>query len=388
MPLQDSDLLPVMRPGSGTFKETVSNLKAATTNAVPAATESVLGRVELATAAETTTGTDNTRAVTPAGLKVELDKKVNKAGDTMTGNLTVPSMNDGQLAGFRNAFMNAGFEITEVSDTPPATTQGSTQIANRWVVYTTGTSGTHWSSSVNTVSDADATLIGDERAKFLTVNMVSGTSPGVAITHFIEDVYTLAGRVCTLSFWYKSDGNGCTLTLLQKFGVGGSPDTTVISEALPATLNAVKITRTFTMPSTIGKTVDISRPATSVFFQLSRSTGAAGNLTLIQPQIEPGASATPFEYRSPAVESAMCARYYQKLGYSSSTASSHADRNRVYSRNRMRIVPTATYDSLAGAGAPPSLTLTPSADSCIVQGTPTGASVYNARIILSAEFQP
>ena len=38
------------------------------------ATEAAKGIVELATAAETTTGTDATRAVHPAGLKVELDK--------------------------------------------------------------------------------------------------------------------------------------------------------------------------------------------------------------------------------------------------------------------------------------------------------------------------
>jgi len=92
MPLQDTDLLPVMRPGSGTFKETVGNLKATTTEAVPAATEAVAGRVELATAAETTTGTDNARAVHPAGLKVELDKLVKKTGDAMTGPLTLPGL--------------------------------------------------------------------------------------------------------------------------------------------------------------------------------------------------------------------------------------------------------------------------------------------------------
>lgn len=42
------------------------------------ATEGAAGTVELATAAETTTGTDNTRAVHPAGLKVELDKKAKR----------------------------------------------------------------------------------------------------------------------------------------------------------------------------------------------------------------------------------------------------------------------------------------------------------------------
>jgi hypothetical protein len=41
-----------------------------------ASTESTKAHVELATETETTTGTDNTRAVHPAGLKVELDKKI------------------------------------------------------------------------------------------------------------------------------------------------------------------------------------------------------------------------------------------------------------------------------------------------------------------------
>ena len=54
-----------------------------TSQSVPDATETVKGVVELATAAETTTGTDNTRAVHPAGLKVELDKKLNKNIDTL-----------------------------------------------------------------------------------------------------------------------------------------------------------------------------------------------------------------------------------------------------------------------------------------------------------------
>lgn len=52
----------------------------ATAPTVRSASEAQTGIVELATAAETTTGTDNTRAVHPAGLKVELDKKATVAG--------------------------------------------------------------------------------------------------------------------------------------------------------------------------------------------------------------------------------------------------------------------------------------------------------------------
>ena len=73
------------------------------------ATDAVKGIVELATAAETTTGTDATRAVTPAGLKVELDKKANLASPALTGTPTAPTAaagtNTTQLA--TTAFVHA-----------------------------------------------------------------------------------------------------------------------------------------------------------------------------------------------------------------------------------------------------------------------------------------
>ncbi|MCL5290299.1 MAG: pyocin knob domain-containing protein [Firmicutes bacterium] len=89
------------------------------------ASEAVKGHVELATAAETTAGTDNTRAVHPAALKVELDKKVNKAGDSMTGDLTF--VNDvspltkgikfGDGTGWRQPFrLNNGTVIASLRD--------------------------------------------------------------------------------------------------------------------------------------------------------------------------------------------------------------------------------------------------------------------------------
>ncbi len=54
----------------GQIKERVA------THVALSSSETVKAHVELATAAETTTGTDATRAVHPAGLKVELDKKI------------------------------------------------------------------------------------------------------------------------------------------------------------------------------------------------------------------------------------------------------------------------------------------------------------------------
>lgn len=57
---------------------------------VPDATTSVKGKVELATDAETITGTDAVRAVTPAGAAATY---VGLAGDTLTGALNGPAFN-------------------------------------------------------------------------------------------------------------------------------------------------------------------------------------------------------------------------------------------------------------------------------------------------------
>jgi hypothetical protein len=70
------------------------------------ASETVAGKVELATAAETTTGTDDTRAVHPKGLKVELDKKLNLAGGTMTGALVAGNNTDYTTAQARNIILS------------------------------------------------------------------------------------------------------------------------------------------------------------------------------------------------------------------------------------------------------------------------------------------
>ena len=82
-------------PSAPTATKGTSTTQLATTAfvaaATPAATEATAGVVELATAAETTTGTDALRAVTPAGLKVELDKKAALDSPALTGTPTAPT---------------------------------------------------------------------------------------------------------------------------------------------------------------------------------------------------------------------------------------------------------------------------------------------------------
>lgn len=88
--LTDSNItgvLPISKVPTGTTSSTVAlgnhthtassitDFATAVPGAVPSATDTVQGKVELATVTETTTGTDTTRAVTPAGLKAVSDTK-------------------------------------------------------------------------------------------------------------------------------------------------------------------------------------------------------------------------------------------------------------------------------------------------------------------------
>ncbi len=63
-------------------------------NIKQSATESATGVVELATTAEATTGTDTSRAVTPAGLKAVADLKLNLTGGTINGDLVMNDTGD------------------------------------------------------------------------------------------------------------------------------------------------------------------------------------------------------------------------------------------------------------------------------------------------------
>lgn len=142
------------------------------------ATDAAQGIVELATAAETTAGTDATRAVTPAGLKVELDKKAPLASPALTGAPTAPTAaagtNTTQLA--TTAFVHAA--------TPDATeaVKGIVELATAAEV------------SAGTDSTRAITPAGLKTAPSITVNdlHVSGKlHAGLAAIPALYDTFTV-----------------------------------------------------------------------------------------------------------------------------------------------------------------------------------------------------
>ena len=87
----------------------------------PTATDSAEGVVELATDAETTTGTATNRAITPANAKVELDKKAALAGATFTGAVVASDHGTGTT----DQVVNVCYSTSETPPTASTTTEGT-----------------------------------------------------------------------------------------------------------------------------------------------------------------------------------------------------------------------------------------------------------------------
>ena len=118
----------------------------------PDATETIKGIVELATAAETTTGTDSTRAVHPAGLKVELDKKAPLASPALTGVPTAPTAAPGTNT---TQIATTAFVAAATPADATTTTKGVVQLADAGAI-TAGTAGLVVDAAqLKAVSDAD-----------------------------------------------------------------------------------------------------------------------------------------------------------------------------------------------------------------------------------------
>jgi len=255
----------------------------------------------------------NAAAITSVNAVVSL--KVNRAGDTMTGNLTVPSLNSGPLAGFRNVIINGNFDIWQ-RDTSFASPANGSYVADRWRVDYTGTGATRTiSRQAFTLGQTD---VPGEPTYFLRFDQsVAGSgAAGNAITQRIEGVRTFAGQTITISFWGKA---AASLTLpriavFQYFGLGGSPSASTVTVAasnVAVGTSWAKYTYTLTMPSLSGKTIG-TNGTDGIWLEIRVPINTTFTFDLAQVQLEAGPVATPFESRPIGTELALCQRYYLK----------------------------------------------------------------------------
>ena len=230
-------------------------------------------------------------------------------GSTMTGNLTVPSLNDGPLGGFRNQIINGNFSVQQ-RYTNAAAWQGlsDSYVSDRW---RTG----------GTLLDV-AWLFGTDDLPFRSRTQITNRSAGAnsGLSQLIELPgnsgygHFFSGSKFTLSFWsdkaLAASGSEVSVDIYDFSSLASVEGATVTS------LGVVE-----------GPLSGFSRYAYSVeipnytysanycvrvnIFQGSQAVGTKFTLTGVQ--LEPGPVATPFEHRPIGTELALCQRYYQKL---------------------------------------------------------------------------
>lgn len=248
----------------------------------------------------------------------------------MTNAATLGSFGDASNVGlmFRNKLINGGFNIWQRGTSQTSSGYGSD---DRWSNLNSGSTKTA-SQQTFTVGQTDV----PNNPRYWARTVVT-TSAGASNYCFkyqpIENVSTLSGQTATLSFWAKADASkNIAVELVQNFGTGGSPSSTVFSIGVTTcalTTSWKYFTVTVSIPSISGKTLGTNNDhalnvnfwfdAGSTFNARTNSLGQqSGTFDIAQVQLEAGSAATPFEVRPIGLELSLCQRYYYRYAPTSS----------------------------------------------------------------------
>jgi hypothetical protein len=240
-------------------------------------------------------------------------------------NLTnVASINNGPLAGFRNAIINGNFDIWQ-RGTSFSSPTGIVYSADRWRTAQAGSTFTTVSRQSFTVGQTD---VPNNPAFFWRgiVSSSAGSSNNATLQHLIEGARVFSGQQVTLSFYAKADASKpIAVEFVQVMGTGGTPSAGVDAVGVTKvnlTASWQKFTVTATIPSLTGKTLGTDGndslalifwfDAGSDFDSRTDTLGQqSGTFDIAQVQLEAGPVATPFERRPIGTELALCQRYFE-----------------------------------------------------------------------------
>ena len=257
------------------------------------------------------------------------DTFVNRDGDTMTGDLTVPSLNGGPLSGLRNQIINGDFRVWQRGTSfPVATPQApASYTADRWYSGNGGIDRTE--SSLTGSRTFRATNTGAAATSLRQGIELPG--PGLAGPFTRNSEWTLS--------WYAGDDS---VEVTVGFGneVINVPGTTILSSATGTQIGTSnRRSITFTIPD-----ADPAGTDTLFFVMLVIQGGAS----IAHIQLEPGPVATPFEQRPIGLELQLCQRYFVNgLGttpqiYQIDGGTDYFRTFQIFLPVPMRVAPTAT----------------------------------------------
>ena len=226
------------------------------------------------------------------------------------------------VAGLKNYLINGNFRLWQ-----RGTSFNVTQVygPDRWKVGSGGT----FTATRQAFTLGQTDVPGEPEFYIRNDTTVAGAATATLLRQRIEGVRTLAGQTATWSFWAKA---GATKTfqvlILQNFGTGGTPSTTVtvLNSSQAITTLWVRYTFTVAMPSITGKTLGTN--ADDYIEVLIQETSGFSTyiLDIASVQVEKGSVATAFERRPIGLNLALAQRYFWKT-YEPSDAPATATTN-------------------------------------------------------------
>lgn len=244
---------------------------------------------------------------------------------SFAGNVILPSLNGGQLAGFRNKIINGKMDISQRNGgTVMALTDTPTYFNDRWsCVSSTTPSGNLFTGRTTIVGAIGLNPLGDGFSNCLYFQRQSGTYVGSAKAIQVLETAesrSLVDRTVTLSFWVAVHTGwlGGNLTAVVVTGTGTDQTAAQFfagSATSQATAGSVTITPTRTLTKhSLQATIPAGAAQVAVLFQNSGWSGSGSSTDIIAItgiQLEVGSIATPFEHRPHSVELALSQRYYE-----------------------------------------------------------------------------
>jgi hypothetical protein len=280
-----------------------------------------------------------------------------KSATTGTGTTTVSGSAD------ENYIINGNFDLWErmlaysasagalVAPPTSFTINGPSQkkyTADRWFIasLTTGT----YSSTVTRIAAAPGEVKGYKQYDLQWA--ISSATNRLYLAQRIEHVSSLSDGEITVSFVAKQTAGAATplnVRLVQYFGTGGSPSVTVTSSPISISSTMQTHSITLSLPSISGKTISADN-----FLEVAFETPeAVSGVTYVfsRVQVEEGAAATKYKYRSVGTEFELCTRYFQHgyFGESKNAIPYIAGVNALTNETwvpfptRMRAVPTFSH---------------------------------------------
>lgn len=244
---------------------------------------------------------------------------------SFAGNVILPSLNGGQLAGFRNKIINGKMDISQRNGgTVMALTATPTYFNDRWsCVSSSAPSGSLFTGRTTITGALGLSQLGDGFENCMYFQRQSGTYTGFA--RAIQVLETgesigMVGRTVTLSFWAAINtgwlGGNLTASILTGTGTDQTAAQFFAGTATgQATANSATVTLTTTLTKfSVQATIPLGTKQVAVLIQNTGWSGSGSSPDIVGItgiQLEVGSIATPFEHRPYSVELALSQRYYE-----------------------------------------------------------------------------